>query len=263
MSKANVGVGLNVECVRAMPLDYDFSAEGYGDAWSVHPSCQGETCGSCHGTGEVPEGDAVDAGWECPACDGSGWVDSDDPDAGMPMMNYLYPLGRVSDPDDFGRRLEHLPLTAVEVGGEWFLALTGGGMDLSWEICAGYVALGYYPPAHFCRLPKMAGRGERPADQRLLAICRESLEILARWAAQDVAHFDADWPAAAGYSPPAFPKDEADRVAAELEESGESRAMGHSIEAAHSQGYRVDGPVLEEMWFPSLGQALAALAARS
>jgi len=30
-------------------------------------------------------------------------------------------------------------------------------MDLSWDICEGYMLLGYLPPVHFCDLPAFAG----------------------------------------------------------------------------------------------------------
>jgi hypothetical protein len=80
--------------------------------------------------------------------------------------------------------------------GQTGLALTGGGMDLSWEICEAFVKLGFYPPAHFARLPKMAGRGEDKHDRRIIAKCRESLKIKARWAKNELSRFNEDWPRA-------------------------------------------------------------------
>lgn len=186
--------GLYVDAIDAKPLDFDFSA-GWGETWEVHPSCQNEPCAECGGSGGVmttdEDGDEVTE--ECSHCDGSGVQESDDPDQGFPMMNYAYPLGR-SVPDNVGALLAELPLTVVLIDHTPYLALTGGGMDLSWEICQAYVNLGYYPPAHFARLPHMAGRGKSESDRKLLAICRSSLRIHALWAMRYVEYFDRDWP---------------------------------------------------------------------
>jgi hypothetical protein len=96
------------------------------------------------------------------------------------MMNYAYPLESLridmrgtllgdSVPDSIGAHgfpttvheaahaLRGLPLCIIErLDGEGYeLALTGGGMDLSWEICEAFVRLGFLPPVHFCDLPDM------------------------------------------------------------------------------------------------------------
>lgn len=99
-------------------------------------------------------------------------------DRNCPMMNHAYPLDDRYDRAMLGNLG---PLTVVTIHDEPYLALTGGGTDLSWEICAAYIALGYYPPAHFCDLPAMAGRGSGEADRHIIAACRKSLEILRRW----------------------------------------------------------------------------------
>ena len=87
-----------------------------------------------------------------------------------PMMNYWYPLEE-QDEDRLGPyrstfdaaeaafRLRHHSLCLVEVGGELGLALTGGGMDFTWDIAEAFIDLGYLPPLHFCDLPGMAGKG--------------------------------------------------------------------------------------------------------
>lgn len=119
-------------------------------------------------------------------------------DAEGPMMNYAYPLDGDRVSEDSAVRLADLPLALVETDGGWFLALTGGGMDLSWEICAGYVRLGSYPPAHFAS--NLAGigtmgneRAEWYADT--LAAARESLRIAASWAEGDRDRFAQAFPA--------------------------------------------------------------------
>jgi ribosomal protein L32 len=101
-----------------------------------------------------------------------------------PMMNYWYPV-KLDDCEEAALKIAHLPLCVVEFeDGTTGLALTGGGMNLSWEICEAFVALGYWPPLHFCDLPKMAGRGKSEKDQLLIADCMESCSIAEGWAAR-------------------------------------------------------------------------------
>jgi hypothetical protein len=79
-----------------------------------------------------------------------------------PMMNYWYPLEETVseygsfDPAEAAAKLKDVPLCVVLVDDEYGLALTGGGMDLSWEICEAFVRLNRCPPAHFSDLPRMA-----------------------------------------------------------------------------------------------------------
>jgi hypothetical protein len=83
-----------------------------------------------------------------------------------PMMNYFYPVSDYTpgDMNAWAAKLVDLPLCVVEIGDERGLALTGGGMDLSWEIAEAYVRLGYYPPT-WIDLPAMSGRGESAKDR--------------------------------------------------------------------------------------------------
>lgn len=100
-----------------------------------------------------------------------------------PQMNYAYPLPReIKDREAATRALAGLPLCLVliEPLDLWALALTGGGQDLSYEIAEGYVRLGYFPPAHFARLPRMAGRGSK-RDIAIAKLAAESCRILASW----------------------------------------------------------------------------------
>ena len=80
-------------------------------------------------------------------CDGSGLAEG-------PMMNYWYPIRFSADNEDAAKLIANLSLCVVEVNGETGLALTGGGMDFSWEICEAFIRLGHYPPIHFSDLPK-------------------------------------------------------------------------------------------------------------
>jgi hypothetical protein len=102
-----------------------------------------------------------------------------------PMMDYAYPLGRGDCASVLQSRLLAAGVgcvVAVELDGQAVLALSGGGMDLSWDICHAYAVCGYMPPAHFCDLPAMSGRGESEQDLAILAVCLESLEVQAGWA---------------------------------------------------------------------------------
>lgn len=102
-----------------------------------------------------------------------------------PMMNTFYPLPDrgeyLGTLDDVAEKLAGLPLCAVEMAdGEIGMALTGGGMDLTWEIVAGYMALGYLPPFQFTSLPGYDGYPEK--YPHIVAACKRSCEILASWA---------------------------------------------------------------------------------
>jgi hypothetical protein len=154
------------------PINYDWSS-GYGETWDFLAASRCEKCGALViGTNGDQHCD-LDNETEC-----DGYVPQND----GPMMDYYYPLadfGRYDDPRTAVLAIVDLPLCLVhfEVPGEWGLALTGGGMDLSWEICEAFTLLGYLPPFHFCNLPQMSGRGESARDRRIIAACRES----ARW----------------------------------------------------------------------------------
>jgi hypothetical protein len=198
--------GLYVDSIRTMPRDEDWSAvtvgEGGDPRWTSFEAFRCETEGCpfvvVSSGGEVRcdedsgtlylEGQRFD-----PTC-----AEDDEPrpcgeyigHAEGPMMSYAYPLDRADE--DSAVRLADLPLALVEMDGAWFLALTGGGMDLSWEICAGYVRLGSYPPAHFAEnLPRIGSMGNERAAwyADTLAAARESLRIAQDWAVADLERF--------------------------------------------------------------------------
>lgn len=105
-----------------------------------------------------------------------------------PMMNYWYPI-EISDGYDAAELIADLPLCVVQINGTFGLALTGGGMDLSWEICEAFTKLGELPPVHFCNLPRMAGRGKSPKDRYIISACRASLMVRmkrCKWALKDL-----------------------------------------------------------------------------
>jgi hypothetical protein len=96
-----------------------------------------------------------------------------------PMMNYWYPV-KIQDAADAARELINLPLCVVEVDGETGLALTGGGMDLSWEICEAFILLGHQPPLHFCDLPRQYEVNDR--RRSIINAAMKSAVIAARQA---------------------------------------------------------------------------------
>lgn len=118
-----------------------------------------------------------------PALDESGWdelIESEPYESGAegPMMNYWYPVDSIDDDADAevaAVAIAGLPLCVVMVGGSYGLALTGGGMDLSWDICRAYIATGNLPPVHFADLPSFAG-GHGESTEVAAAMIR-SLEI--------------------------------------------------------------------------------------
>ena len=87
-----------------------------------------------------------------------------------PMMNYYYELPHYrGDPQDDQLTLYQSSANIVLVRmmgidddeDTYALALSGGGMDLSWDICHAYILLGYAPPIEFCHLPDFAGQDNR------------------------------------------------------------------------------------------------------
>ncbi len=176
---------LNCSAVDVKPLDVDWNELGdIGDRWEPHEAAVCEKCGEAVNVGfggNEAHKDIADSDCDghVPSCEG-------------PMMNYAYPLPHFQDDDGKGARaLATLPVCLVVLDDQSYLALTGGGMDLSWEICEAYLTLGYYPPVHFCDLPAMSGRGESPKDKWIVQGCRESLRIMGTWLARRTERLDA------------------------------------------------------------------------
>ena len=124
------------------PVDFDFG-QGYTESWEYWDAEECE-CGTL----------VVGSGYtECPKCGTEVMIEG-------PMMNYYYPLPGSVDVEEYARSLYPLPLCLVRIDDEnteerYALALTGGGMDFSWQICEAFMRLGYLPPIHFS-LPRMA-----------------------------------------------------------------------------------------------------------
>jgi len=158
----------------------EFVCSGCEETVTFHADEDGDfVCPECQGT--FMDGDEVEN-----TC--SGYVNSDGP-----MMNYWYPV-HISDCKGAAEAISHTCLCVVEFeDGQTGLALTGGGMDLSRDICSAFIALGYFPPAHYAgRLPRFAGDKMSPAMADLLGVCLASCEVAVQWAqykVQDVENF--------------------------------------------------------------------------
>lgn len=162
---------LSAEYISTTPQSYDWTA-GYGETWEFHVACRCEKCGAtitnerCGGTHSEIDSDSD--------CDG--YVESSE----GPMMSYFYPMPDFrGDVENASKEIANLPLCIVEFtdSGDYALALTGGGMDLSWQICEAFMRLGYLPPFHF-ELPGMSGRGTSTRDRWIIAGCRRSAQFI-------------------------------------------------------------------------------------
>jgi hypothetical protein len=168
---------LRCDALNSAPIDFDWR-EAFGDDGDGWRSWEAQACDECGallvlgpGEGDTRHTD-VDL---TSTCEGS--VSA----AEGPMMNYYYPVPLRGAPESAARKLAHLPLCVVEVGGSYGLALTGGGMDLSWEICEAFMLLGYLPPVHFASgLPMMGGRGYVARDRRIIGACEHALRVASR-----------------------------------------------------------------------------------
>lgn len=135
-----------------------------------------DTCSECgeilvlESCGEQQHKD-IDHAVEC-----SGFLNTDGP-----LMSTFWPLPDGAwdhDPKGEAMKLAGLPLCLVRLDGtaEWGLALTGGGMNLSWEIAEAYIRLGLLPPEHI-ELPVMADRGKGHLDRSIIAAMARAYQV--------------------------------------------------------------------------------------
>jgi len=145
-----------IDTADVKPEDYDFYNMRYGEDWDI----------PFERTGEEMENEEF-----------------------MPMMNYRYPIPDFDEKHHSSKEIKRAlneagSVTLVEdlKSNKKYLALTGGGMDLSWDIVKGYVNLGFAPPAHFCRdLPRMAGMKLTKGNEEAILGCRRSLKAQSGW----------------------------------------------------------------------------------
>lgn len=197
--------GLRVGYIDAKPQNFDFGENRWSDddepSWEFMEAVECDDCGRCivegndHGFVDG-DGNAVDIPEHPDDFEANGLADErelercprngDDfrefDSAEGPMMNFRYPIGDKVFNADSARAIGDLPLCIVQFDdGEVYLALTGGGMDLSWEICEAYVTLGFLPPTHF-RLPAMADKYLNEKTALVVAAVEYASEIQANWA---------------------------------------------------------------------------------
>ena len=182
---------LSCEHVDVKPRRIDWR-EALGEdmeGWTAHEAIECDECKRVVVTNQLGEYDHRDVEGTLEDADGTPYENTC---AGYmvfegPMMNFFYECDW-KDADAAARAIRHLALCLVELrDGTKGLALTGGGMDLSWEICEAYALLGFAPPIHFAGdLPDMAwgplGKGFWTRKRRVLKACARSAEVALAWA---------------------------------------------------------------------------------
>lgn len=154
---------LSYAAIELQPRNFDFGT-GHGHTWRYREAVKCEDCGTIVEMSGGPP--------ECRNC-GNGYLYAEGP-----MMNTWWPLpDSVSSPNVDSAQLLGLPLCIVEGTPGIGLALTGGGMDLSWEITEAYIRLGYYPPATI-RLPRLAGMRASERNLKIVKALTKSLEAV-------------------------------------------------------------------------------------
>ncbi len=180
--------GLSYAALESKSVNYDFS-QGYAEQWEL-------VVAKLDPDNEADAKLLVDDGYGEPTEDSA----SQELDGWYPMMNYYYPLpNAIDDADKVRETLQGLPLTLVyfneteDSEAIYALALTGGGMDLTWEIAEAYIRLGYYPPLQYCGLPRMA-MSMNPDRRAVLEGCKLSAKAGALRASnlvEDLAHVES------------------------------------------------------------------------
>jgi hypothetical protein len=95
---------------------------------------------------------------------------------GGPSFGYAYPTDGLDFDPETANKIADLSLCLLSIDGDTYLALSGGGMNMSWEICAAFVALGLLPPVHFAKdLPAMGARPDNASQRVVVDACRQSL----------------------------------------------------------------------------------------
>ncbi len=194
------------DAIDAKPRGYDFNADtnaDYGDndteaveCWRiVLPDVEGWTAARCRAwlddqsidyvrPRDVLQDDEEDDDENGDALREQVREAMDENESYAPMMNFIYPVPglRMTSAQAQEAIQDTGACVIVEVGDVPYLALAGGGMDLSWDICRAYVALGYYPPIHF-EPPRMAfSEYEQERNVPVMEAYIEACRIAAMWA---------------------------------------------------------------------------------
>ena len=175
---------LSLAAVDVKSVNFDFG-EGFGVTWD-EVSLGLLQCNFCETTYIK---DAFDEGEKCPdAHCASEYSSTLERPVIEPMMNYYYELPYYEgDPEEDQLTLYQSSANVVlvrmlnieEDENSFVLALSGGGMDLSWDICHAYILLGYAPPLHFCNLPDLGQDNRQEPYQLILKACLQSAKSVA------------------------------------------------------------------------------------
>ena len=182
---------LSLAAVDVKSVNFDFG-EGFGLTWDeVYLGLL--QCNFCETTYIE---DAFDEGEKCPDehCASECSSTLERPEI-APMMNYYYELPYYEgDPEEDQLTLYQSSANVVLVrmlnindnGDSYALALSGGGMDLSWDICHAYILLGYAPPLHFCDLPDFGQDNSQEPYNLILKACLQSAKFVAERATRKI-----------------------------------------------------------------------------
>jgi hypothetical protein len=188
MKESFTGVtGMRADAINVNPVYhvFDFDEDEFYEA---------ATCDTCGEVVENIRGEYQHHDQANTECDG--WLSTSGP-----AMNYVYALPGWDPSSLIGvlseRLIAHLPLCIVRDAGRmgehaYGLALTGGGMNFSWEICEAYMRLGYIPPVTFAQdLPEI-GRGNSDVDQWIVKGAMESMRRAVEYHEDHVRHLRSD-----------------------------------------------------------------------
>lgn len=184
--------------VTARRVDWSQALGENCEGWRSFDAVECDECGrvhvlGCHGetscSDECPEFEDDEGNEIENICNGSLISEG-------PMMDWFYSC-QLDDCEEAAKAIAGLPLCVVEFeDGETGFALTGGGMDLSWEICEAFIRCGYLPPFVYASdLPDMAGKHRDPSAGLVLAAAMKTCEGLRKRAARAVER--VEWMAAA------------------------------------------------------------------
>lgn len=193
---------LYVDSVHVTSVNRDWS-EGHDETWDFIEAPECPECGTyarwtsgADLADQLADVDAIESAsfsndvweaWRCPNPECDSFGEETEAESEGPMMSCSYALPDKSwgstggyDQSD-AEKIVHLPLCIVtfEDTGDQALALTSGGMDLSWEISEAFMRLGHLPPLAYCDLPAMAGMKMDERRRWVLAGCLRSCDVAA------------------------------------------------------------------------------------
>jgi hypothetical protein len=163
---------LRSDFVDSNPVSFDFNDRCDWEFFSA------VTCAECKHTYVTEYYESY-----CPKCDNTNYDDG-------PLYNYIYPINFrvVGGEEKAALAIKNTGLLIIKTGDEYYMALGGAGMNMSWEICEAYMLLGFLPPTHFAKLPDLAGLRKNARVKWILAGVRRSLRLSRLWLASSLYH---------------------------------------------------------------------------